>query len=256
MLVFIIPLRSPGSTQHWRRCELLCRNTIRSALSQTDPNVRVILSCKEFDPGDIQDSRLTVLRGDYPEVGSDWRSGATDKTYKVVAGRHESKQYTPCYTMLIDADDLVSNKLAEYVHRVKHPVGYYLPLGYTWMSGASTVTINDQFHRVCGSSGVVYTEPANLEESGDSSVTSLLRFPHHEIVEHFSRQGKSLHPVPFPAAIYRRATGSNLSETGGVVVPSMSWPVWKKCLKAAWQLRRRRFVTAAMKQEFSMENEA
>jgi len=234
---------------------LLCRNTIRSALAQTDPNVRVILSCKEFDPGDIQDSRLTVLRGDYPEVGSEWHSGIADKSLKNSAGRRESKQYTPCYTMLLDADDLVSNKLSEYVHHVKHPVGYYLPWGYTWASGALTVTINNQFHRLCGSSGVVYTEPANLEDSGDPSVTSLLRFPHHEIVEHFSRRGKSLHPVPFPAAIYRRATGSNLSETGGVANANASLPLWKRCAKAMWQLRRRRLVTAAMKEEFSMEND-
>jgi len=252
VLVFVIPLRNPSTARNWRRCEQLCRQTIASALAQTNPNVRVILACREFEPG-MEDPRLIVVRKPFPEPKQDWVDQHRDKYEKICAALVEARKHSPCYVMKLDGDDLVSNRLAAYVHEQANPNGYYIPKGYLWRDGGRTLMPLDNFHVACGSSNIVYANSEELPSSAgvDFSHLPLLRFGHHVTVESYASMGRPLQAIPFRAAIYRQASGENIS---GFLQPREASrykkPNWKFYVGLLLEQRKRHLLTAGLKREF------
>jgi hypothetical protein len=49
-IIFVLPLRNPGTARDWPRCVELCRQTLRSIANQTadSSSYRVILAGEEF----------------------------------------------------------------------------------------------------------------------------------------------------------------------------------------------------------------
>lgn len=63
------------------------------------------------------------------------------------------------YMMLLDSDDRVSNKLANYVLTDDNRCGYVLHQDYVYDAGRTSVERIDNFDARCGSSSVFYLEP-------------------------------------------------------------------------------------------------
>jgi hypothetical protein len=254
MLTFIIPLRNPGTSKNWERCQELCRQTIHSALSQTDPDLRVVLACREFFPEPLQDPRLIVIQKDFPDPSPDWESQHVDKYKKIAAALVVARQFAPCHIMKLDADDLVSNKVAAFVKLQPSKNGYYFPQGYFWRDGARTFLLSRNFHHVCGSSNIIYAEPCQLPESdSDCSDFPLLKFGHNITLEGFASIGRPLEAIPFPAAVYRIGNGENITAHFS---PSGSKPGarpnWKYYLGLLLEQRKRRFLSNNLRREFSI----
>ena len=252
MLVFVIPLRNPSTARDWQRCQQLCRQTVASALAQANSNVRVILACREFEP-EIEDPRLIVIRKPFPDPRQDWVDQHRDKYEKICAALVEARKHSPCYVVKLDADDLVSRKLATYIEVTKNPNGYYVPKGYLWRDGRPTLLQINQFHAKCGSSNIVYAGPDELPCSmtEDSSNFPLLKFGHHMTVEKYAAMGRPLEPVPFRAVIYRQAHGENITSfMSSPEAGQYRRPNWKFYVGRLWLQRRRRFFSACLKAEF------
>jgi hypothetical protein len=74
--------------------------------------------------------KIKFLKADFePLLGQ--RKYMLDRIYKYkMIGMELKKQGADCFVMLMAADDLVSNKLVEYVNDDQDKYGYYIGKGY------------------------------------------------------------------------------------------------------------------------------
>lgn len=251
MLVFVIPLRNPETSQDWKRCNSLCQQTVRSALAQVDRDVRVIVACRDFAP-DLTDERLTVLRRPYGTPERTWEDQHKDKYLKIADALIEARKYAPCYIMKLDADDLVDWNLSSVVHRTGYKPGYYIPRGYHWLEGSKLIRPVDNFHLVCGSSNILWCEEDELPSSPDDDMSAfpVMRLGHNIAVSAFEAQGTPLMPIAERSAIYRVAHGENITahlERAGAV---HNKPNWKFHVGQALRLVELRPFTRNLRRSF------
>jgi exopolysaccharide biosynthesis galactosyltransferase PssJ len=71
----------------------------------------------------------------------------------VVIANHEAS--LPGYFMVVDDDDLVSNRLAEFVAANHGAHGWYFHDRYLWKDGSRLVYRYSRFSRLCGTSHII-----------------------------------------------------------------------------------------------------
>ncbi len=251
MLVFVIPLRNPETSQDWERCNSLCQQTVRSALAQTDGNVRVIVSCKDFTP-EVSDDRLVILRHPFKTPERSWEDQHRDKYLKIGHALVEARRHAPCYVMKMDADDLVSRNLSSNVHEIGHKPGYYINRGYRWTEGSRLVRPINNFHLSCGSSNIIWCEKDDLPSSTEDDMFAyrIMRLGHNIVVQEFEKLGTPLVPIPTPSAIYRLSHGENLTSHVSMNGHVGTRPNWKFWVGNALRLSELRPLTRTMRRDF------
>ena len=252
MLVFVIPLRNPETAQNWDRCNTLCQQTVRSALAQTDPNVRVIVACKDFTP-DVEDDRLTVLRHPFATPARTWEDQHRDKYAKIAHALVEARRRAPCYVMKLDADDLVSRHLSREIHGTRRTPGYYLAKGYVWRDGSIFVRpVESHFHLHCGSSNILWCERYQLPSSVDDDMSAfpIMRFGHNITVAEYDKLGTPLKAIDWRAGLYRAGHGENISSLLAPAGTVQRKPNWKFHVGRALKLRELRPLTPTIRHEF------
>lgn len=247
MLVFVITLRSRATSRNWELTSQLLRRTMESALRQTDPALRVVVSCQEIPAIGLSDPRIVWVSQPHPSVAPDDFSGQmADKYRKTRAGLEAARAFCPCHIMKLDADDLVSNRLAAWVSRHDCGQGWVVDRGYVFEENARSLMAFRPLHHLCGSTFVVPTTHAALPEPGatPASRLPLLDIAHHELMSALQAQGYRMASIPFPATVYNTGNGQNHSR--------MSLRNWQ-----AWRLRFRKLVgwrplTEALRAEFNI----
>lgn len=258
MFVFLIPLRNRATVKDWSHCWAICEETVRSAASQlsTDLPVRVVLVCKDHGHA-FSHPQLDMVIVDTPDPPNNWQARSEDKYAKIHAGLvHIRKHYAPCYVMRLDADDLVSNRIAGHVLADDNKLGYLVEEGYRWKNESAYVTRHQQFHLHSGSTSILYADAGSLPASMDANPGDydLLRLGHHIVATTFEERGTPLAALPFPAVIYRTATGQNLSsEAPEEDGPKPNWRFYAGLpLHYLRQLLRHRLLTKQLRREFGL----
>ncbi|MGA1194381.1 MAG: hypothetical protein ACO3ZG_08405 [Kiritimatiellia bacterium] len=132
----------------------------------------------------------------------------TDKGLKMLYGLARARQDRRAYVMFLDADDLVSNRLAGFVadHHGHH--GWYFEKGYRLNESTPPVLFwRHKFYHECGSSYILRGDlapfPDQINEAADLNDYFVRRYVVHAYVkDDFERRGKLLSPLPFYGAIY------------------------------------------------------
>lgn len=211
---FIVPLKAKAISANWSVVCANLRATIKSVLNQTDSRFNIIVSGSDHpDLGDIDDNRLTVLIDDY-EVPLSFLDKAMDKRAKKRAAASYIRSNTAggCYVMLLDADDLISRNLVEYVLADDNREGYLIEDGYLLFSKTNIVEKVSAFWSRCGSCYICYFLADQLPKSPSDTDTFFEEYRNHRLAASVAQsQGKFFVNIPFPAAIYRLETGENLS---------------------------------------------
>lgn len=210
---FVIPLRGKAASTDWNRVCRLLRDTVRSALNQTDPDFGIIIACHDApDLGDIVDPRIVVLQGDFP-VPTTLLEQSHDKQGKKRMAAAEVRRRGGGYFMLLDADDFVSRQIVAHVRATGERDGYYIPRGYEYFAEDNVIRPLDDFYRLCGSCYILRFASSDLPESLDSPAhTAFDRFTNHRLVlETAAGLGMTLAPIPFPGAVYLKENGENHS---------------------------------------------
>lgn len=209
---FIIPLRAKSASKDWDRVCGLLRDTVLSALGQSDRNFKIIVACHDRpDLGDITDDRVMVLQGDFPAPRS-LLEQAYDKRAKKRLAAIEIRRQGGGYVMLLDSDDFVSRRLVEFVSRDADPDGYYFSDGYEFFARDNVMRPVENFYRLCGSCYIVRYLPEQLPMSLDDSETPFDAFKNHRLILDTAKElGLDLKPLPFPGAVYLRENGENHS---------------------------------------------
>jgi hypothetical protein len=108
--------------------------------------------------------------------------------------------------MVVDHDDLVSNRLAELVASAPEANGWFLDDGYIFSGGKEVYHYEHMFHKLCGTSHIIRADllkiPARVDDANSGYIRTWLG-SHVFIKDDFEKQGTPLAPLPFTGAVYR-----------------------------------------------------
>jgi hypothetical protein len=251
MLCFVMALKSKLVSKNWQKVSEVFENSLRSAYSQIDPNFKVIVVCHEIPIlTDQYDERVEFIQVNFPpptELVT--QKTMADKWRKLAVGMVRVGEINPDFVMIMDADDLVSNQLSQYVNAHKSANGWMLRRGYTYSHNSPWIYKNNHF--TCGSDAIVGSRliqfPKDLEpKSIDNCV--VLKWGHTIIGEKLKEAGTPLETLPFRGAIYVCDHGDNDSALD--VRPSQKrWPSPRYLLA---KLKQTQFLSRTIKEEFSI----
>jgi len=217
MLIFLVPFKSARAAASWARaCRLLAR-TVASACAQTCADFRVLVACHELPDGAFSSPMLEFIEVDHPPPSpSDPDELRMDKKRKLGIALRRAREYSPSHVMFLDADDLVSRRLAAFV--AAHPAanGWYLRSGYFHCERQPRLHLERRrFDQWCGSSHIVRPELLGFLDRMDDRPF----YFHTRLTRDLRRQGTPIRPLPFRGAIYSVAHGENFRDYERILWP-------------------------------------
>jgi hypothetical protein len=249
MLCFITALKSKVVSKNWETVSALFENSLRSAYEQIDPDFKIIVVCHEIPHLTLDyDDRIEFITVDFPPPEKlVTELTMQDKWKKLAIGMVRAGELKPDFIMFLDADDLVSNRLSQYVNQHKTANGWMLKHGYTYQFRSNWVDFNDCFH--CGSDSIVSSKLINFpQDLSEQSIRNciVLRWGHTIIGEKLAEQGTPLEPLPFLGAMQVVNYGDNDSSL------YTSQQTWYGLRHFLGKVRRTRRLGPRLKHEFSM----
>lgn len=244
MLIFLIPLKSAKVAVSWDRVSQLLSRTIESACAQTSPDFRVVVACHELPEGDFANPALEFIQVEYPAPSPlDPSAKRIDKRQKLQIALARALEYSPSHVMLLDSDDLVSNRLAEFVAAHSDENGWYLRSGYFSCEQQPYLHLERRrFDQWCGSSHIVRPEHLGFILRTDNR-----RFYYHgKLTRDLQKQGMPIRPLPFKGAVYRISHGENFHHYEDIL-----WPehfVWRALRRVLFH----REITPDIRREFGL----
>ncbi len=259
MLYFTIALRGRESTNQWGKVVADFENTLNSIFGQTSSEFCVYVACNDIPQLSRNfDNRLRFVKVDTP-CPQGWLDCCRDRAWKQLACCSAIKcdlggENLPdkgVFVFPVDADDFVSNRLAEYVAQHPDANGFKSAKSYKWYKGSNTMEITPYFG---GSMNIMRLKPDELpEELPDISfcfdkATCVrlnekypVRWTDIEVEGKMRELGRPLKKLPFCSTIYVLNTGENISAndpqaTGmedkkihlGVLAKKANPFIWKK----------------------------
>jgi hypothetical protein len=170
-----------------------------------------------------------------------------DKWTKLAHGLVFAGKLGPDFVMLMDADDLVSRRLAGHANRNKASNGWILKQGYNWADGARWMEYNENFN--CGTNSIVSSRLIKFPEAvskGGTRECVILMNGHMTIEKVMRERGTPLEPLPFPGAVYVYGHGENDSALQG----RYRHRRWHGLRFFLGSIRRRRYISRSYKTEF------
>jgi hypothetical protein len=253
MLVFVIPLKSPKVSSSWDTVSKLFDRCARSVCNQTNLNFHAIVVCNEKPKIDFHHPNLTYIEQDFPLPGGDYPSKEFDRTRKMVTGIVKAKQLGASHIMAVDADDCVSNHLAEFVCRHPQKAGWFIKQGYYYQDGRNFVKVMRKgFDRYCGTSTIVRADLYDLPDTCDREALATHfyhNYRHREIKETLESKGFAIEPLPFKGAIYITETGENIYH--GVESKKHSVSLKSRLLRIK-SFFDNRFLTSGLREKFGL----
>ncbi|MET1260760.1 glycosyltransferase family A protein [Flagellimonas sp. DF-77] len=211
MLCFIVPVKSKVVSNDWNQFEKLVERTMKSLTNQIDDNYQIIVVCHEIPQMDFKHDKIEFVQVDFdpPKLDPNGTRDENrekkelDKSYKIKHGVKIAEKYHPDFLMVVDSDDLISNKILSYVNKQdQSSPGWYVNKGYNYKEGAKYLFYkNKTFNHLCGSSIIIRKDLID-----ELFVTEPWLWYMHETME---TSAGNLQPLPFPAGVYSIANGEN-----------------------------------------------
>ena len=210
LIFFGIPLKSKAVSDNWELvCELF-NKTLWSVYNQTFPDFKIIVACHEIPSLKHEyDNRVEFIQIN-TSVPKDSCEMMADKGYKVHTIAMRIRELGAGYAMIVDADDLISNKIVEYVScQPVDSFGWIINKGYVYYYGNTFVTYTSK--NPSGTSIIInycrddlprcYDE---VMEDNNNNNCYLIRKRHGDISKFCKLMGRPLKKLPFPGTIYVR----------------------------------------------------
>ena len=230
MLAFITSLRHPLNSSDYGRVERLLQDTLTSVRRQDTGEFTVFVVGNEM-PSALPEG-VEFIHVDFPPPSP--VAGPhiprprvrLDKGAKLAIGLLAAKQAGASHAMFFDADDFVSRRLAGLVSADPAANGWYVERGWRYNADRAAVRPQRRFHTWCGTAHIVRCDlygdlrgvalTSSAEDVQEALGDKLIRWfgSHVNVVSDFAAAGTPLAPIPFPAALYRIATGETRSWNG------------------------------------------
>jgi hypothetical protein len=219
-LTFIVPVRHHASVADWPAVVAVLAVTLRSIAAQTAPNWRaVVVANTETElpalPAGVEAARVDLPYRQLPDQRVDleafYEGIRDDKGRRILAGIKHSRPRG--HVMVVDYDDLVSNRLAALVASDPQAPGWFFDTGYLFSGSSLIYRYPREFYEKCGTSHVVRADLFGLPDDLAGATTTVIRRnlgSHKFIKKDLEAAGSPLAPLPMPGAIYRIGhSGSN-----------------------------------------------
>lgn len=206
----------------WEMVSSLFNRTLWSCYNQTDPNFRIIVACHEkpilTKQYDERVEFIEISEKDCP-IPHTQDEKMIDKGYKTHVLALRLRELGAGYAMMVDADDLISCHIAEFVNKNPNENGFYVKTGYVYF-------VNDDYMKVLpkfssGSACIVNYRIEDLPDKMPKVMTCnrdsnewIIRKSHGGVVPACEAAGRPLKPLPFKAAVYVLGSGENHSLYG------------------------------------------
>jgi hypothetical protein len=261
-LTFIVPVRHQDNAKDWSRLKANLTQTLASISNQTSGSWKAIVVANEGADLPALPKNVEALRVTFPPNTLHEKGNATqeefyeafrmDKGRRVLAAMLAAESTS--HFMIVDDDDLVSGRLAEFVARNPLSNGWVVKQGYVWTDQGSMLFAHPNVNSLCGSTLIVraalYGLPATASGWPDERIAKLLG-SHRQIADHLSQAGTPLEALPFPGTIYRIGHAGNHSGKGGIA-DEFFWN--RRYLRRPWSLGKNllmlRPITRETRQEF------
>lgn len=222
MMYFLIPLMSKGAAKDWDTVSTLFNRTLWSCYNQTDPDFKVLVACHEIPElthsYDRRVEFIQVNEKDAP-IPVTPKEKMVDKGYKTHTLAMRLRELGGGYAMMVDADDLVSNRIAAYINKHPNQNGFYVKTGYVYFMGDDFMRVMPKFSSgsCCivnyGISDLPSEYPAVMTDNNDDNEW-IVRKNHGGVARACKEMGRPLAPLPFKGAVYVLGTGENHSLCG------------------------------------------
>jgi hypothetical protein len=198
--------------------------TLASIYNQTNPNFRILVGCHDIPELLIPtDERLEFLKLDSPppNIGDHVVQFFHDRKSKLWIAGQRMKALGGQWFMCVDADDLVSSRIVDFVLNNQNSNGYIAERGY--FLDAQTLTILEvphqsvfrlPLHQITGSCVVAKFSLTDIPDKTliDYKSRFMKYQADHRIFYKYSiQENNPLSLFPFPAIIYVLNTGENVS---------------------------------------------
>lgn len=276
-VAFLIPFASRRTKSRWDIACAHLRQTLSSVRNSTSKNYCVVVAGHEAPDFNFEsDSTCWFLSVNHaiPLHENVVVSGRLDKLAKIAAAWNYAKsRWNPRYVMKLDADDLISARLVQWLENFGDQPGYLINHGWVWRSGTRYILHSTEYlDRVCASCLVVRSDIADQEGPfrtgvegmrfdqlsasfaaadhyslipGSGTSTLLLNDSHQRYAAQFAFLGHKLSNVPFKAVVYR--TGNPESNSAGLQTGRSTLRM------ILGRIRRTRLMTKNLKKEFAFE---
>lgn len=267
MIGFILPLRPKSQSKDWKKDCALLEATISSLLKQTSENYKIFVVFSDDPKINISSSRLFLIQFPFsflktaeikeaadmlPDFGNDsvMLERRWDKSRKIFYGCKKAKEDGCNYLMSVDADDLVSKELANYIDRrvkEKEVHGFYVDKGYLYSFGSKRmIYINKGFQNFNGSTHIINADLVPIPDFENGTWMDYNLFTSHGWIRQRLKDshGIELEAIPFPAIIYV-AHGGNISNVGQLYIKDKTKQFIKKIIRG-------KAVDGYVKEEFGM----
>lgn len=276
-VAFLIPFASRRTKSRWDMACAHLRQTLSSVRNSTSKNYCVVVAGHEAPDFNLEsDSTCWFLSVNHaiPLHEDVVVSGRLDKLAKIAAAWNYAKsRWNPRYVMKLDADDLISSRLTQWLEHSGGEPGYLITHGWVWRSGSRYLLQRTEcLDRVCASCLVIRTDIADQEGPfrtgvegmrfdqlsasfaaadhyslipGSGTSTVLLNDSHQRYAAQFAFLGHKLSNIPFKAVVYR--TGNPESNSAGL---KAEWPTPRMILGT---IRRTRLITKNLRTEFALD---
>jgi len=151
MLLTITPFIADGVANDWPKAVACLERTLGSILGNPEKDLRAMVICQDRPPLKIKDNRYLFLKTRQSKPNKqDVIAKYQDIGIKTVEAFEAARELSPEYVMIVDADDLISNRLVSYVYQRPNFDAFCLKTGYEWREGSSHFTLRPVFNQVCG----------------------------------------------------------------------------------------------------------
>lgn len=264
MIGFVVPIVPKKYSKDWPLANLMLERTVRSICSQTSRNFRLIIVYNDKPEIQFSDDNIHYMPYSFPEITisqiedfdymSQWftveyAERMMDKSRKITLGCKLAKELGCDYLMAIDSDDMISNKIAEYVNEnsCSRIAGWRISNGYLYREGSKLIIKSNQIWGINGSTHIIRSDLVDIPDfKKDFKLLNYNLFQQHpytyQRIKDFHNQ--KLLNFPFFATVYL-IHANNYSQVDKILSANKI----KQYLKL---LLRGRFLTRIIKKEFGI----
>jgi hypothetical protein len=126
----------------------------------------------------------------------------------------EAQSFNPSHTMFLDADDCVSNKLAQFIDEHSQSNGYFCTNGYRYRENSKFIYRKlNNFYTMCGSCNIINNNLNKIPDKPEyNRGYGYYKFyiDHAKVPSILAELGTPLEPLPFFGVVYITETGENI----------------------------------------------
>lgn len=222
MIGFVVPITPKNHSKDWRLANLMLERTVRSICNQTSRNFRLIIVYNDKPEIEFTDDNIQYIHYSFPEItvpqisdfdfmsqwfAPEYAERMMDKSRKITLGCKVAKELGCTYLMAVDSDDMISNKIAEYVNQNLNTkiAGWRISKGYLYNEGSRFIIKNDRIWAMNGSTHIIREDLIEIPNfESDFKLFSYNLFQQHPYT--FQRitdfRNEKLSDFPFFGTVY------------------------------------------------------